>query len=92
VSDYRTVAATLDLTIASGAFFGNFRTGYTNLSGYGNFSTDWMQNFPALGTLVGANLFTLTGYDATPAPFNQPPYAPSGDSDIVSFTVTGLAP
>jgi subtilisin family serine protease len=92
VGNARTVSASLDVTLAGGAFYSNFRGGFTNLAAYGNFSTDWVQNLPALGTLVGANTFALQGYDVTAAPYNQPPYAPSGDSDSASFTVTGLAP
>jgi len=92
VGDARRVSATIDLTLASGTQFGNFRAGFTNITGYGNYSANWVQNFPALGTLVGDNVFTLQGFDVTPAPYNQPPYAPSGDSDSGSATVTGLAP
>jgi len=79
-------------TIASGASYPNFRNGFTNLAAGETFTTSWMQNLPALGSLVGANTWTLEGYDVTPAPYNQPPYAPSGDMDSSACTVTGIHP
>jgi len=88
----RTVAGSLRVTIASGASYPNFRNGFTNLAAGETFTTSWMQNLPALGSLVGANTWTLEGYDVTPAPYNQPPYAPSGDMDSSACTVTGIHP
>jgi hypothetical protein len=41
---------------------------------------------------VGVSTFTLTGVDVTPAPYNQPPYTPSGDSDSAGCTITASAP
>ena len=41
---------------------------------------------------MGDNVFTLVAEDVTPAPYNQPPYAASGDTDSGACTVTGLAP
>ncbi len=45
-----------------------------------------------LGTLVGDNVFTLVGEDVTPAPYNQPPFLPSGDTASDNVTVTATAP
>jgi hypothetical protein len=55
-------------------------------------STNWNQSIPALATLIGTNMFTLSAADVTPAPYNQPPYPASGDvaSDVCS--VVGIAP
>gem|GEM_PF-1331804 len=92
VGDHRRLAGSLGITLASGMQINNFRAGFTNLSGYGVYATDWVQNLPALGTLVGSNEFRLEGMDVTPAPYNQPPYAPSGDTDTASRTVVGIAP
>ena len=39
---------------------------------------------------MGPNEFALVVEDVTPAPFNQPPYAPSGDTATDACTVTGL--
>jgi hypothetical protein len=39
---------------------------------------------------MGPNAFVLSVEDVTPAPFNQPPYAPSGDTAVAGCTVTGL--
>jgi hypothetical protein len=58
----------------------------------GNFISSWNQNIPNFGILVGDNLFTLVAEDVTPAPYNQPPYLPAGDTDINACTVTGIAP
>jgi len=88
----RRAAARLDLQIASGTFFGSFRAGWTNLAPYETYNAIWNQNLPALGSLVGDNLFNLVGEDVTPAPYNQPPFSPSGDTDSDGCTVTGVAP
>lgn len=88
----RRVAARLDVLIASGTVFGNFRAGWTNLSPYETYNAIWNQTLPALGTVVGANQFTLVGEDVTPAPYNQPPFTPSGDTDSDGCTVTGISP
>ncbi len=91
-SENRRAAARIDVVIANGTPYGNWRAGWTNLSPAEVFTKVWNQSLPGLGTLVGSNVFTLIGQDVTPAPFNQPPYAPSGDSDSDSFTVVGLTP
>lgn len=88
----RRVAARLDATLASGASFPSWRAGYTNIAAGGSYVSTWNQNFPALGTLVGENRFTLLAVDVTPVPYNQPPYPASGDSASDSCTVTGVAP
>jgi len=88
----RRVAARIDALLANGTGYTNWRAGWTNLTSAEFFSSSWNQNFPATGTLVGDNLFTMVAEDVTPAPYNQPPYLPSGDTDTGSCTVTGLAP
>ncbi len=88
-SENRRAAARIDAHIASGGFFSNWRAGWTNLDPGEAYTTFWNQNFPALGTLRGTNIFTLLGEDVTPAPYNQPPYAPAGDTDSGSCTVIG---
>ena len=47
---------------------------------------------PALGSLVGDNIFTLRAEDVTPAPFNQPPYPAAGDTATAGCVVIGVAP
>jgi len=42
--------------------------------------------------VIGVNSFTLVAEDVTPAPYNQPPYPASGDGDMESCLVTGIAP
>ncbi len=88
----RRAAGRIDVVIASGNSFGNWRAGYTNLDPSEVFTQVWNQNFPGLPTLVGSNVFTLIAADVTPAPYNQPPYALSGDTDTDSVTVTGVSP
>ncbi len=90
--EQRQVAGRVDVVTAGGTPYTNWRAGWTNLSGGEVFSTVWNQNIPALGSLLGDNVFTFHGFDVTPAPFNQPPYAPSGDTDSESATVTATAP
>jgi len=88
----RRVAGRIDVVIANGTPYGNWRAGWTNLSPAEVFTSMWNQNFPALGTLVGSNVFTLLAEDVTPAPYNQPPFSPSGDTDAASVTITATAP
>ena len=89
---HRTFAGRMDLTLASGTYFANWRVGYTNMSPYANYVTCWNQQLPALGSLLGDNLLELKVQDVTAAPFNQPPYPSAGDTDSSACTVTGLAP
>jgi len=92
-SDFtRTFAARMSVTVAAGQYYGNWRSGFTNVAGGGTFTTNWIQNIPALGTLVGDNEFALLAEDVTAAPYNQPPYPAAGDTDGAACTVTGLAP
>ncbi len=44
------------------------------------------------GWAEGDNVFTFSVRDVTPAPFNQPPYPASDDTDFDSCTVIGLVP
>jgi len=83
----RRAAARINAVIASGSVFNNWRAGWTNLSAAEVFATSWGQFIPALPTVIGTNTFTLEAEDVTPAPFNQPPYAPSGDTDTDVATV-----
>jgi len=88
----RTMAAHIDAALASGATFPNWRAGFTNVAASDSYHGSWYQNIPALATLVGANVFTLVAEDVTPAPYNQPPYPPAGDTATSFCTVTGIAP
>ncbi len=91
-SENRRAAGTIEVIIASGSSYKNWRAGWTNLSPSENFTLVWNQSFPALGTLIGINSFNLQVTDVTPAPYNQPPYAPDGDTASAGCTVTGVAP
>ena len=88
----RRIAGRMDLSLAGGGFFANWRAGWTNVAAGGTYSTNWNQNLPALGSLVGDNVFTLRAADVTPSPYNQPPYTAAGDTDTAQCTVTGNAP
>jgi hypothetical protein len=90
--EQRQAAGRVDLVSGGGTSYTNWRAGWTNLSGGEVFTAIWLQNIPALGSLLGDNVFTFHGEDVTPAPFNQPPYAPSGDTDSDSALVTATAP
>ncbi len=88
----RTIAGRIDLTLAGGATYQSWRAGYTNLGPNEMFVTSWQQTLPALGSLVGANVFVLYAEDVTPPPYNQPPYPPAGDTDTCTVTVTAMTP
>ena len=88
----RRLAARIHVTPAGGTGIANWRSGYTNVTAEGSFVTGWLQSIPALGSLVGDNIFRLMVEDVTPAPYNLAPYPPAGDGDSDVCTVTGLLP
>ncbi len=88
----RRMAAKIHLTLGGGGYIANWRAGYTNIAPGESYVASWNQDIPALGTLIGDNVFSLVAEDVTPAPYNQPPYPPAGDIDTTSCTVTGIAP
>jgi len=88
----RRMSGHIDVTLASSTFFANWRAGFTNIASGGSYSVSWNTTIPALGTVVGDNLFELIAEDVTPAPYNQPPYPAAGDTATDSCTVTAHAP
>jgi hypothetical protein len=86
-NENRRAAARINVTIGNGSFYSNWRAGWTNLGPGEVFTTNWAQNFPAFGSLVGNNVFELSGEDVTPSPYNQPPFSLSGDTDTDTATV-----
>ncbi len=91
-TENRRAAGRVDMVIANGTPYTNWRAGWTNLSDSETYSTFWNQSLPALGSLVGNNVFTIVGVDVTPAPYNQPPFAPAGDTDNDACTVVATSP
>jgi len=75
----RRVAARIDVHLA-------------NIEAGGSYFTSWYQSLPALGTLVGDNVFTIIAEDVTPSPYNQPPYPPAGDTCSSWQMITAEAP
>lgn len=88
----RRLAGRIDVTTADGSFFSNWKSGFTNIAPGGSYITSWNQGIPALGSLVGSNLFLLQAQDVTPSPFNQPPYPQSGDTASDSCTIVAMSP
>jgi hypothetical protein len=88
----RRIAGRINVTLANGTSYGNWRAGSTNIAAGSTYVTSWNQPIPALAPLVGDNLFRLVAADVTPAPWNQPPYPPAGDTDSDTATLTGIAP
>ncbi len=74
----RQVAARIQLDLANGQSFDNWKAGYQSIAGGTRASTSWYQRIPALISLIGKFQFTLFVEDVTPAPWNQPPYPASG--------------
>jgi hypothetical protein len=88
----RVIDGNISVALAGGQFFPHWKCGRVTLSAGDSFVIGFNQVMPGLAAVVGENSFTLMAEDVTPAPFNQPPYAPSGDTDTTSCTVTGIAP
>lgn len=90
-TENRRVAATIDITTGDGSLISNWRSGYTNLSSEESVLFQWSLIIPRIASLEGDNLFTMTSEDVTPAPYNQPPNAPSGDTWSDTCTIQALA-
>ena len=92
--DYHTrrVAAKINVALGGGGYFANWRAGYTNIGPGDSYISGWVQAIPGLGSVLGDNTFSLVAEDVTPAPYNQPPYAPAGDTDSAQCVVTAAAP
>ncbi len=88
----RRVAARINVTLASGGWFPNWRAGYANIATGSSVVRNWTQNIPALGSVIGENSFTLVAEDVTPTPYNQPPYPSSGDTATAVCAIVGIAP
>jgi hypothetical protein len=88
----RRIAGRIDVTLANGNWFPGWRAGYTNVLANDSYIASWTTTIPALAAVTGDNTFTLVTEDVSPVPFNQPPYPPSGDTDMAACTVTGVAP
>jgi len=87
----RRAAASLSVLTGNGTSYSNWRSGYRTLSPGEIYNVTWNQSLPAVGQLLGNNVFTLEGLDVTPPPYNQPPYLPDGDTDVDSCTVAATA-
>jgi plastocyanin len=83
----RRLAGRIDVTTYS-----NWKSGSTNVAPGGSYITSWNQGIPALGSLIGSNVFELLAQDVTPSPFNQPPYPQAGDTDSESCTIVAMSP
>jgi hypothetical protein len=70
----------------------SWRAGTANIDPGESLTTSWFNTLPATPMMVGQSKFTFLAVDVTPAPYNQPPYPPSGHSDSAICTVTGMVP
>jgi hypothetical protein len=92
VSQSRRIAGRIDLQLAGGVLFSNWRAGHTDVEGGTSYHARWNQGIPLLGSLVGDNVFLLTVQDVTPAPWNLPPYPTAGDTASDNCLLVGIAP
>lgn len=88
----RRISGRIDANLAGGDSYTNWRAGWTNIAAGSFYSTNWNQNIPALGAVIGTNMFILHAFDVTPTPYNQPPYPASGDTASDVCSVVGIAP
>ncbi len=87
----RTFASHIDVMLAFGIYLSNWRVGLTELDPGRSYVRTWVQSIPAQAYLSGDNVLTLVVEDVTPAPYNQPPYNPAGETDTASCVVTVIA-
>jgi hypothetical protein len=81
----------ITVTLANGQYYPNWRRGWQNVGAGETFTKGWWQSLPAYVPLIGVSDFDLTVTDVTPAPYNQPPYPPAGDTATNGCTVTAVA-
>jgi len=86
----RLMAGWIDILTAGGASLQHWRSGVITLLPGEVLDAGFSKMIPALPTTTGDNLMTFNGMDITPAPYNQPPYAPSGDTDSAQCLIEGL--
>ena len=91
-STHKRISGHIDITLAGGNFFPNWRAGFTNVAAGSSYTNNWVTTIPALTTVIGDNFFQLVVEDVTPAPYNQPPYPASGDTAAAACPATGIAP
>jgi len=88
----RRLAGLINLTLANGFYQANWKSGHATVAPGGSQAYSWNQFIPHWMSTTGTNICELVAEDVTPAPYNQPPYPPSGDTDDDSCAVMGIAP
>jgi hypothetical protein len=87
----RRFRANIDAVLASGLVIDNWKGPATlTVQPGASFDYAFNQPFPNMSPVIGMNTFILEAEDVTPAPYNQPPYPPSGDTDIDACTVIAI--
>jgi len=90
--EFRQAAGRIDVVLGNGTAYPNWRAGHLVFDPGESFAAAWRQGIPAVTGVIGSNTFTFTVADVTPPPYNQPPYSPSGSTELASCTVTAVAP
>jgi len=85
----RRLAARLDMYLANGRYYANWRVDVLTLAAGERQSGRWTLDLPDIPAFQGTSTGVLVVQDVTPEPYNQPPYPPSGDTVTDTFTVTG---
>ena len=88
----RRVAARIAVVTGNGNTYNQWRRGFTNVAAGDSFLKQFPVNLPPSAVVIGSNTFTLYTEDVTPAPYNQPPYPPSGDTCTATNVVVANAP
>lgn len=92
VSQFRRIAAHLDVVKADGSVLTYWRHGWMNLPAGVSYARTWPLLLPPRQSMVGDNRFILAGEDVTPPPYNQPPYWPAGETQTDDCIVTAYLP
>jgi hypothetical protein len=92
IESSRRIGARIDADLAGGLRIPSWKAGTVTIEPNDHFISAFIRAIPMLPQVVGENTFTLVAEDVTPAPYNQPPYPPSGDTDQAGCTVTGIVP
>jgi len=88
----REIAARLDAQLPDGTIVENLAFSHRVFEAGETYQASWIKPLPNIDRLDGIVTFQLYALDVTPAPWNQPPYPPSGDSDTAELPIRIIVP
>jgi hypothetical protein len=88
----REIAARLNAKLPDGTVVENLGFSHRVFEAGETYQKFWVKHFPNIDRLDGIVTFQLYALDVTPAPWNQPPYPPSGQMDTSELPIRIIVP